>query len=263
MMNKRIVIITGASSGIGLAAAELFYRKGDTVYGLSRRPCPNEGVISLRADVTSDESVSRAVDEVISREGRIDVMICNAGFGISGAVEFTETAEVIRQFDVNVLGTVRCVQAALPYMRRSRKGTIIITSSVAGIVSIPFQAYYSATKASLNSIALALANEVRPYNVKVCAVMPGDIRTGFTDARMKLDQGAEEYPALNRSVASMERDERKGMPPSAIAGKMYRLSLKRNPKPLSTAGIQYKLCCLLIKLLPCRLANRVVGLLYS
>lgn len=256
-------MITGASSGIGLAAAELFYRNGDTVYGISRRPCPSKGVISICADVTNDESISRAVGEIVSREGRIDVMICNAGFGISGTIEFTETAEVIHQFDVNVFGTVRCIRAALPYMRSSRKGTIIITSSVAGAIAIPFQAYYSATKASLNSIALALANEVRPYNVKVCAVMPGDIKTGFTDARMKLEQGAKEYPALSESVASMERDERKGMPPSAIAGKMYRLSLKRNPKPLSTVGLQYKLCCMLIKLLPCRLANRIVGKLYS
>lgn len=262
-MNKRVVIITGASSGIGLAAAELFHSRGDIVYGLSRRSCPVDGVISVYADVTDDESVARAVRDIVSRQGRIDVLICNAGCGISGAVEFTETERVMDQFNVNVFGTVRCIRSALPYMRRSGRGTIIITSSVAGAIAIPFQAYYSATKASLNSIALALANELRPHGVKVCAVMPGDIKTGFTDARTKLEQGAEEYPALIKSVAAMERDERKGMSPSAIAKKLYSLSVKRNPKPLSTVGVQYKLCCMLIKLLPCRAANFIVGKLYS
>ena len=118
-MSNRIVIITGASSGIGLAACKLFLEKGDRVYGVSRRPCPEEGVVSLPADITDEEAVRGVVTEVVSREGRIDVLVCNAGFGISGAVEFTDMSEAKRQFDVNFFGTANCIKAALEPMRRN------------------------------------------------------------------------------------------------------------------------------------------------
>lgn len=98
---KRIVLITGTSGGIGLAAAKLFFAKGDRVYGLSRRPCPEAGIESICADVTDEAAVRNAIKTVVSREGRLDVLICNAGFGISGAVEFTAYADTKRQFDVN------------------------------------------------------------------------------------------------------------------------------------------------------------------
>ena len=172
---KRIVLITGASGGIGLAAAKLFFAKGDRVYGLSRRPCPEAGIESICADVTDEAAVRNAIKTVVSREGRLDVLVCNAGFGISGAVEFTAYADAKRQFDVNFFGTSNCIRAALPEMRRQGSGMIIVTSSVAGMLSIPFQAYYSASKAALNSLVLATANEVRPYGVRVAAIMPGDI----------------------------------------------------------------------------------------
>ena len=262
-MDKRIVIITGASSGIGLAACKLFLENGDTVYGVSRRPCPAEGVISLSADITDEAQVKAVIDEVIAREGRLDVMVCNAGFGISGAVEFTEMSEAKRQFDVNFFGTAACIKAALGPMRERKHGTVIVTSSVAGALSIPFQAYYSATKAALNSLVLATANEVRPFGVTVCAVMPGDIKTGFTDARAKESAGETEYKALKKSVETMEHDERSGMPPAAIAKRMYTLSRQKNPKPLSSVGIVYKACCLLGKILPTRLSNWIVGKLYA
>ena len=262
-MSNRVVIITGASSGIGLAACKLFLEKGDKVYGVSRRPCPDGGVVSLPADVTDEEAVRRVIAEVVSREGRLDVLVCNAGFGISGAVEFTDMSEAKRQFDVNFFGAANCIKAALGPMREWRAGKIIVTSSVAGALSIPFQAYYSATKAALNSLVLAAANEVRPFGVSVCAVLPGDIKTGFTDARAKESAGENEYKALQKSVATMEHDERSGMPPAAIAKKMYSLSLKKHPKPLSSVGLQYKACCLLGKILPARLSNWIVGKLYA
>ena len=243
---KRIVLITGASGGIGLAAAKLFFAKGDRVYGLSRRPCPEAGIESICADVTDEAAVRNAIKTVVSREGRLDVLICNAGFGISGAVEFTAYADAKRQFDVNFFGTSNCIRAALPEM-----------------VSIPFQAYYSASKAALNSLVLATANEVRPYGVRVAAIMPGDIKTGFTAARTKSNAGSSDYAALSKSVATMERDEQNGMSPDVIARCMYSVSRKRNPKPLRSVGLQYKACCLLGKFLPCRLSNWIVGKMYA
>lgn len=262
-MDKRIVVITGASSGIGLAAAEGFLKNGDRVYGLSRRECPASGSIGISVDVTNELAVKNAIAHIVEAEGRIDVLICNAGFGISGAVEFTEQSEAKRQFDVNFFGTAACVRAALPYMREKGSGHIIITSSVAGSIPIPFQTYYSATKAALNAFVLATANEVRPYGISICAVLPGDIKTGFTGAREKSSAGENAYNALRGSVASMEKDEQNGMPPSAIAKKMLSLSKKKRPKPLSTAGLQYKLFLTLAKLLPARFSNWIVGKMYA
>lgn len=263
MTDRRVTVITGASSGIGLAAAKLFLDSGDKVYCLSRRSCPIEEVISIPCDITDDYAVHAGIKEIISQSGRIDVLICNAGFGISGSVEFTDVSSAIKQFDVNFFGAVRCIHEVLPYMRARRAGKIIVTSSIAGAIAIPFQAYYSATKAALNSLVLSLGNEVRPFGVKIYAVMPGDIKTGFTAARDKITDGEDCYSAMRRSVETMEHDERTGMMPIAIAKKMYSLSNQKHPKPLSTVGIKYKACCLLIKLLPTRLANLIVGKIYA
>ena len=134
---------------------------------------------------------------------------------------------------------------------------------MAAVLSIPFQSFYSAAKAALNALVLALANEVRPHNIQVAALMPGDIRTGFTAAREKTLEGAQAYPALIPSVARMEQDEANGMDPGVIARRLYQLSRKGRLKPLYSAGLQYQLFVLLQKLLPCRLINWLVGRLYA
>lgn len=262
-MQTKVAIVTGASGGIGLATATLFAEKGYKVYGLSRTPYESGPVTHIATDVTDAAGVRAAVDAVAAKEGRIDVLICNAGFGISGATEFTEPADAKRQFDVNFFGAVNCMQAVLPHMRAQKGGCILCVSSVAGVLAIPFQGFYSAAKAAINSLAASLANEVRPYGIRVAALMPGDIKTGFTAARKKSFAGEDVYPALPRSVAMMERDEQNGMEPGYIARALYRLAKKRSLKPQYTAGLQYELFVMLQKLLPCRLINRLVGLLYA
>ena len=203
------------------------------------------------------------MDEVYAREKHIDVLVCCTGFGISGAVEFTALESAQRQLDVNFFGCVRAIQAATSYLRES-KGHIICISSVGGPLALPFQAFYSCSKAALNALTLALANELRPFGIRVCAVLPGDVRTGFTDAREKNDEGSELYGStIEKSVASMEKDERGGMSPDRIAKKVWSLAGKKHPKPLSTVGLQYKFFLLLNKLLPTRLVNYIVGLLYA
>ena len=259
----RIVLITGASSGIGLATAERFAAAGDIVYGLSRHPVETSGVRSIAADITSDGEVRAAVSRILSECGRIDVLVNNAGFGISGAIEFTAMDEIQRQFDVNLFGTVRCIQAVLPAMREAHGGCILNLSSVAGVLPIPFQSFYSAVKASVNALTLTLQNELRPYGVRVAAMLPGDVKTGFTAAREKNCKGAEVYPALLRSVSTMEHDEQNGMSPARIADRLYRISRKRNPKGLYSCGIQYQACLLLGKLLPVRLYNWILVKMYA
>ena len=209
----RVAVITGGSSGIGLHAARALRGRGLNVYELSRRAENAEpGVTHLQADVTDEAQVNAAVAEILRREGRIDILINNAGFGISGAIEFTPAQEARRQFDVNFFGMVNMNRAVLPIMRQQGGGRIVNMSSVAAPIAIPFQAYYSASKAAVRTYSLALASEVRPFGVEVCVIMPGDIATGFTAARRKSCDGDDAYHGrIARSVAVMEHDEQTGM----------------------------------------------------
>ena len=184
-MSNRVAIVTGGTSGIGRATALALKEAGCTVYELSRRAQGVEGLHHIAADVTKEETIRAAVAEIMAREGRIDILVNNAGFGISGAVEFTDTADAKALFDVNFFGMVSMNRVVIPIMREAGHGRIVNLSSVAAPVPIPFQTYYSATKAAVNAYTMALANELRPFGVTVCAVMPGDIHTAYLHGKMK------------------------------------------------------------------------------
>ena len=261
---SRVCVITGGTSGIGKATAQALLKNGCTVYELSRREEGLEGTHHIRADVTDETQLARAVEQIVEKEGRIDVLINNAGFGISGAVEFTETKDAQHQFDVNFFGMVRMNHAVLPVMRKQSGGRIVNLSSVAGAIPIPFQTYYSASKAAINSYTMALANEVRPFGIEVCCVQPGDIRTGFTAAREKLHAGDDIYGGrITRSVAGMEHDEQTGMAPETAGLFICRVALRKGVKPVNTIGFSYQFLCGLAKLMPAKLSNFLVGKLYA
>lgn len=262
----RVVAITGGTSGIGLAAAELFAERGDIVYVLARRPFDEgklpKGVRFVSADVSNESSVVSAFAVIYADVGRIDVLICSAGFGISGAVEFTSLEDAKRQFDVNFFGTFNCARAVLPDMRASG-GRIIALGSVAGVLPIPYQAFYSASKAAIQSMTRALAIEVRPFPVSVSALMPGDVKTGFTAARKKEPNGASVYTGLTKSVERMEHDEQNGMPPEALAKRLYSISTKKHPKTLYSCGFAYQTFCVLAGALPVRFVDWALSKLYG
>jgi len=259
-----IAIVTGGSSGIGRQAAEYLAAHGCTVYEFSRRGEDAGHIRHITADVTDGESVRAAVEEVISREGRIDILLNNAGFGISGAAEFTPVEEAQRQLDVNFWGMVRVTRAVLPHMRAQGSGRIVNTSSVAAVTPIPFQTYYSVSKAAINSFTMSVANEVRPYGITISAVMPGDTRTGFTDARARSAAGDEAYGGrITRSVARMEKDERRGASPGGVGALIGRAALADTHKVFYTAGFTYKLAVLAMRLLPATAANWILGKMYA
>ena len=261
-MNE-IVIITGGTSGIGLATAKLLRERGYRVYEFSRRPhadTPDH----LSVDVTDENAVRAAVEAVFAREGRIDILINNAGFGISGAMEFTTSEDAHRLMEVNLFGMDNMIRAVLPHMREAGRGRIVNISSVAGVFAIPFQAWYSISKAAVRSLTMALYNEVAPYGVQVASVMPGDIKTGFTAARHKSSAGDEAYGGrIARSVEKMERDEQGGMSAAFAGERVARIALSRRVRPYYALGAGYKACCALIKLLPASAARRIIGLLYG
>lgn len=263
-MKRKVCLITGGTSGIGLYTAKAMADGGYIVYEISRREQGNDYVHHFRGDITDESTLAPVVDAIIEREGHIDVVINNAGFGISGAVEFTPTSDAIKQFDVNFFGMVRMNRLILPVMRRQGYGRIINISSVAGAIPIPFQTYYSATKAAMNSYTMSLANEVRDFGISVCCVQPGDIRTGFTDARMKCEQGDDIYRGkISKSVGGMERDEQSGMSAEGAGRFIYRVATRRCVKPVYTIGLFYQLVCLLTRVLPRRVQNFIVGRMYA
>lgn len=260
----KTVVVTGGSSGIGKAICEAFSQKGFSVYELSRSGKDNGKIVHIDCDVTNEESVDAAFSKIADCTKKIDILVNNAGFGISGAAELTSLEQAKKQFDVNFFGTVACTNKAVKYMRESGGGCIVNISSLAAELSIPFQAFYSASKAAVNSLTLAMANELKPFGIKVCALMPGDVKTGFTAAREKDTSGDTLYRGiLKKSVATMEHDEQNGMTPEEIAAAVCKLAVSKSPKPLSTVGAQYKLFASLAKLLPIRAVNSIIGMIYA
>ncbi len=260
----KIAVVTGGNSGIGRETALALVQKGCTVYEFSRHAGEAPGVRHVTCDVTDEAAVTAAIDSVLAREGRVDIVVNNAGYGISGAVEFTDTADAKALFDANFFGMVRVDRAVLAAMRTAGGGRIVNISSIAAPVAIPFQTYYSATKAAVNAYTCALYNEVRPFGISVCAVMPGDIRTGFTAARQKNPVGDDVYGGrIARSVAGMEKDERNGMDPAVAGRAIAKIALKRRVKPLYALGLAYKGVIALTHLLDCRALTALVGLLYA
>lgn len=263
----KTMMITGGSSGIGKATAELFANKGYKVYELSRHGENREGILHIDCDVTKPGDCQRAVALVMEAEGHLDVLISNAGMGISGAVEFTDEADWKRQMDVNFNGAVNITQAALPCLRQTAqqqtfRPRIIFVSSMMANFAIPFQAFYTASKFAINGFALALKNELRPFGVEVCCLMPGDVKTGFTDARKDNVAGKDVYTHMQAAVAQMAKDEQNGQSPVQLARKLLSLAEAGSPEPLSTVGLMYKAFMLLGRLLPTRLAYWVISKMY-
>ena len=185
---NRVVVITGVSSGIGLQLAKKFIESGDKVYGLSRHEFELEGLNHIVCDVSFSDECENAIEKIVELEGKIDLLINNAGMGIAGSVENTSEKDAKRIFDVNFFGTFYMCKHALKYLRES-KGRIVNISSVASKLSIPYQAFYSASKASIDAISAGIRAEAKQFGVKVITILPGDTKTGFTVARVKHDDG--------------------------------------------------------------------------
>jgi short-subunit dehydrogenase len=259
-----VIVISGGSSGIGQATAGLFAKKGHNVYELSRSGRSVESITHLDCDITVPEQVETAIGQIVAKEGQIDLLLVNAGFGIAGAFTETPLRDAIRQYEVNVFGAIDFVckakDALLASANAGRRPRVLFMSSVAGEISIPYQAHYSATKAALRSYALALDNEWRRDGIRALALLPGDVSTGFTEARIKHGSDA----TAKKSISRMEKDEIGGMSPERIAKRVYRLLVeKKNPKVISTVGLFYRFALIAFRILPVRLANFVIGKLYA
>ncbi len=198
MGKQRVVLITGASSGLGLAMARDLHLAGYRVYGTSRKADgvsnPHGDFHLLQMDVVDDDSVAAGIQQILQREGALDAVICNAGFGMAGAIEDTTADEALAQFQVNFFGVHRVCRAALPCLRGRGRSHLMVVGSLAGLVGLPFQGMYSATKFALEGYCEALRIELRGTSVRLTIVEPGDFATGFTGSR-QLAAAATESPA--------------------------------------------------------------------
>jgi len=263
----KVVLVTGASSGIGRSIAAMLALKGCRVYGTSRKIEPGQvtrGIVSMmRLDVTSEESARQAVAHVIECEGRLDALINNAGNGIAGAVEDTSLEEAKAQFDVNFFGALNVSRAAIPELVKT-KGIIVNIGSVAGSLPIAFQGMYSASKAALASLSATMRLELAGDGVRVCLVEPGDTRTGFTKSRT-FAKGCEDSryrERMKKSVSRMERDERNGAPPRKVAKVVWSMMRRKNPPVRRSVGY-YELLLFAKRLLPVRVVLWVLGKMYG
>ena len=263
------VLLTGGSSGIGLATAELFASNGYTVFAASRNPgkdiktFPGGGQIRpVTLDARDSQSVDTAVETVLLMAD-IGIVIHCAGVGIACAAEDYPSESVAGLMETNFNGVLRVNSRILPHMRKRGKGLCLIIGSLAGLFPIPFQSHYSASKAALDLYAGALRMELRGYNVKVCLVMPGDTNTGFTNARKyEIDETSPYYENCVKAVKKMEKDELGGSPPSTVAKVLLKLSARKNPPARITVGFNYKLLVFLHKLLPNRLIEFILARMY-
>ena len=247
--------MTGASSGIGAAAARLLRERGFEVFGTSRRPEQlGAGVPDIRwipMDVCDEDSVREGVAQVLSAVPRLDALVCNAGFGIFGSVEEVSIAAAKEQFETNFFGTLRTLRAVIPHLREARRGRIAIVGSIAGRAPIPFQVHYSATKAAVESLAFGLQSELHPLGVQVTLIEPGDIDTPFND---RMDWGDTAHSAYGARIRRCEEVIRESLPkappPEVVARAIHRALTARRPRVRYAVGADSFLVPLARRLLP-------------
>ncbi len=231
-MNK-VVLITGGSSGIGKSIGEYLHHKGFVVYGTSRNPeCITTSIFPLIAlDVREVQSIQKAVAEVISKASRIDIVINNAGVGITGPIEEIPTEEIKNNFETNLFGPIEVIKAVLPQMRAQQSGLIINITSIAGYMGLPYRGIYSASKGALELITEALRMEVKSFGIQITNVAPGDFATNIAAGRFHaplLTGSAYEIPYGN-TLKMMDTHVDSGSNPDQMAVAIY--AIIQNPSP--------------------------------
>ena len=230
---KKIVLITGASSGFGRSTAALMAKKGYVVFGTSRKPKSenDEGFSMLQLDVDSDDSAESCVSSVIDKAGRVDVLVNNAGYVLTGGIEETSIAEAKAQFETNFFGTVRMTKAVLPGMRLRRSGRIVNVGSLSGTFPVPFEGFYASTKAALVAFSEALRGELMQFGIKVSLVEPGFFHTNLSNARKVAANPIGDYSSVReRAISRLLKDIDGGGDATAVAETIIEAIESPSPK---------------------------------
>ncbi len=244
-MSSKVALVTGASSGIGMATAVALHDLGHTVYAVARRvdrmsDLEAQGIHTLAMDVTDDESMTSGMKQIIAATGRIDILVNNAGYGSYGALEDVPMDEARRQFDVNVFGLARLTQLALPHMRAQRGGHIVNISSIGGKVHEPLGGWYHATKFAVEGLSDSLRVELQPFGIHVVVIEPGAIKTewaGIAANHLMATSGEGPYAGQAKAwAAGVDAVETRGSSPDVIAKAIVRAVTARRPRTRYVVG---------------------------
>jgi NAD(P)-dependent dehydrogenase (short-subunit alcohol dehydrogenase family) len=258
-----VVLITGASSGIGRACAEHLHARGHRVFGASRRTISGASFQTITMDVDDDESVRQGIAAIVQREGRIDAVVNNAGFAVLGAVEDTSVAEAKQQLETNFFGVLRVINAVLPKLRAQGGGRIVNVSSLGGIFGMPYSGLYSASKFAVEGLSEALRMELKPFRIHVSLIEPGDFRTELTVARRRTAASlgpSAHASGLARAMQAAEKDEKAAPTPEPIAELLERVLLSNSPRLRYTVGMfSQRVVTVLKRFLPARLFEWILA----
>lgn len=223
----KTILITGSSSGIGFALAEYFGKKGHAVFGLSRKNIESPYFKTIPTDITDNKQVQLAVEEILKTESKIDVLINNAGMGMVGAVEDSTKEDIEKLFNLNVVGAVQTMAAVMPTMREQKFGKIINVSSIGSEMGLPFRGFYSASKAALDKVTEAMRYEVYQWNVEVCSLHLGDIKTKIAENRVQVKVSEPYQKVFDKTYAVMNSHVDDGTAPYEVAVFIEKLLAKK------------------------------------
>lgn len=254
-IEKRTIVITGASSGLGKGLKEKFEAIGDTVVDISL------GGKDYDLDVSDTKKLKAAFEEIELTHGSIDMLITCAGYGISGAIELLSEKETQKQFDVNFFGTANACKYAIPMLKPN--GKIIIIASATALFPLPFKAYYCASKAAVDSFAQSLRMELSQTQIQVTSICPGDVKTNFSENRVKHYETNERYGnSIEASTKPTEKTEKRRMSPEYAVNKMFKICEKPHLKPRYIVGRQYKFFIFARSIIPHRIMVKILTKLF-
>ena len=246
-MNK-IIVITGGTSGIGKEIFDIFKTQGHTVISLAKDvQIPSEN--SLNCDISNENMVKSCIEQIGNKYGKIDILINNAGYGISGALELISTEQAKQQFDVNMHGAFMVNKYAIKYMKKG--STIVHIASACALFALPFRGLYCASKSAINMYSDCLRLELKPLGINVVSICPGDVKTNFTKNRVKVFETNERYgDRIANSAYNIDKNQEKRMSPTYVAKKIIKYSLKKKPKAMYIIGTKYKFLYFASKIFP-------------
>jgi len=263
---SKVVLVTGASSGIGNAIAEYLGKRGHRVYGASRSSVESRHFTSVRMDVTKAEEIDNIISKIFISEGKIDAVVNNAGLGVAGPFETSNLEEIRKAMETNFYGTIKVCQTVLPFMRKQKDGYIINISSIGSVMGLPYRGFYSASKASVDIMTEALRMEVKGFGIKVCLVHPGDVKTAINDHRLIAAKDSDDAygETFTRIYEEMNKDVRKGIKPEKFGPVIGKIIHSENVKRNYYVGhFTQKLSVKLKKLLPDFLFEKMIMSYYK
>lgn len=266
--SSKVILITGGSSGFGKVCVDYLTECGHRVYGTSRTASYPTGhsspyfPLSIPMDVRDDDSIEKAVEFVLEREGRLDVLINNAGFALTGAIELTSIEEAGRQFETNFFGVHRVCRCVLPTMRRQRSGLIVNISSIGGLIALPFQGFYCASKYALEGLTESLRMEVKPYGIQVVLIEPGDFKTQISANRIIVAASTEDsdYTVRQRAAGDViTKNEQDGANPRKLAVLLGKIVVQEQVRARYLVGMYSQKMVIWIKrILPTSLFEKLI-----